>query len=135
MTAEKMLDLVKLFEEEPYHQYLGIKITAYSEGFSQLQVNVRPVLCNLVGTLHGGIIYSLCAIASSLAALSMIKDDKYTVANDFNISVLKSISSGVVSVEGKVLKCGRRLVFVEVKVIDETGQVTAIGRVTKTILP
>lgn len=135
MESDKMSRIVELFESQPYHQYLGLKVIECSDGISQIQINIRPELCNPVGTLHGGIIYSLCAVASSLASLSIIDDGKYTVASDFNISVLKAVPSGKLTVVGKVLKAGKRLVFVEVTVYDEQSVVCAIGRVTKTVLP
>lgn len=135
MISDKMLKLVELFESQPYHQYLGFKVKECSNGFSEIRISVRPELCNPVGTLHGGIIYSLCAIASSLAALSIIDDGKYTVASDFNISVLKAVSSGNVTIAGKVIKAGKRLAFVELTVYDDQSNVCAVGRVTKTVLP
>lgn len=135
MIAERMAKIVELFESQPYHEYLGFKVTECSSGVSQLQLSIRPELCNPVGSLHGGIIYSLCAVASSLAALSIIDDGKYTVANDFNVSVLRAVSSGNVTISGKVLKAGKRLVFVELIVYDDNNRVCAMGRVTKSILP
>ncbi|NMB01715.1 MAG: PaaI family thioesterase [Firmicutes bacterium] len=134
MIADKMLNTVGLFEAQPYHQYLGMRVTACSDGFSQVQIEIRPELCNPVGTLHGGIICSLSAIASSLAALSMLDTSQYTVASDFNISVLRPISSGTIVIEGQVIKAGRRLIFVETKVIDVYGSLAAVGRVTKPVL-
>lgn len=134
MIADKMATIVGLFEMQSYHQYLGFKVTECANGFSRIKVDIRPELRNLGGTMHGGIIYSLCAIASSLAALSVVDEGKYTVASDFNISVVSAISSGTVTIEGKVIKAGKRLMFVEVKVFDEHDKVTALGRVTKSIL-
>jgi uncharacterized protein (TIGR00369 family) len=90
---------------------------------------------NPVGSIHGGVINSLCSVVSSLAALSVVDEDKYTVANDFNISFIKSVSSGKLIFEGKVLKAGRNLVFVETRVKDESGNIVATGRVTKSVIP
>lgn len=134
MISDKMLNVVELFETQPYHQYLGVKVNTCCDGFSEIQIEILPELCNPVGTLHGGIIYSLCAVASSLAALSALDTGQYTVASDFNISVLKPASNGIVIVQGKVIKAGHRLVFVETKVIDAYSCITAVGRVTKSVL-
>lgn len=135
MIAANMQDIVQLFEKQEYHQYLGLKVIVCSEGVCQLQIPICTRIVNLVGTVHGGVIYSLCAIASSLAALSKLEAGQYTVANDFNISVLRGVASGLMTVNARVLKSGRRLVFVEITVNDQEGILVASGRVTKSILP
>lgn len=135
MIKPEMQAVVDLFESQEYHQYLGIKVQDCGDGHCRLKISVHKRITNPVGTVHGGVLYSVCAVASSLAALSSLEQGKYTVANDFNVSVLRGISSGHLTVEGKVLKRGSRLVFVEVAILDSEDNLVAKGRVTKSVMP
>lgn len=135
MIALEMQLIVELFVAQPYHQYLGFKVVECHGGFCQLKIEAHSKILNLMGTVHGGVIYSLCAVASSLAALSTLDSSQYTVASDFNISVLRAVSSGTLSIEARVLKSGAKLVFVQTEVCNEQGKLIASGRVTKCILP
>ena len=121
--------------QDSFFRFLGFEVRSCASGHCLLCLSVHKNILNPVGTVHGGVLNSLCFVAASLAALSVVDLRQFTVANDFNCSIMRGVSSGLLTIEGKVLKAGHRLVFVDILIKDEHGDVVAVSRVTKSILP
>jgi len=135
MIDPKMQRIVEIYMADEFFRFLGFEVKSCTSGHCCLSLSVHKSVLNPAGTVHGGVLNALCSVASSLAALSVVDECQFTVANDFNSSVMRGVSSGTLTIEGKVLKAGKRLVFVETIVKDESGNYVATGRVTKSILP
>ncbi|MBU0992734.1 MAG: PaaI family thioesterase [Proteobacteria bacterium] len=135
MIDSKMQQIIKIYNKDTFFRFLGFEVKSCADGYCLLSFLVHKSILNPAGTVHGGVLNALCSVAASLAALSMIDDCRFTVANDFNSSVMQGVSSGTLTIEGKVLKAGKRLVFVEVFIKDESGNYVAAARVTKSVLP
>ena len=84
----------KMFDQDAFSQWLGIKIVEVSEGNCQLQMPVRSEMLNGFQIAHGGIAYSLAD--SALAFVSNSHGRK-------SLSVETSISHTVSVKEGNVL--------------------------------
>lgn len=126
--------LVESFENLPYHKFIGLKFSRSSEGYGELRVPIRKELLNTNGMLHGGIYYTICDLAASLALVATLTDGYYHATNDINVSILAASTQGTLTVKANVLKSGKRLAFVESKVFNENDELMAVGRVTKTLL-
>jgi acyl-CoA thioesterase len=60
----------KMFDQDAFSQWLGIKIVEVSEGNCQLQMPVRSEMLNGFQIAHGGIAYSLADSALAFASNS-----------------------------------------------------------------
>jgi len=127
--------VIELFMADEFFKFIGLRIQYCGSGRSRVVLPVTDNVKNPAGKVHGGIINAICSAASSLAAMSVLEPGKYTAASDFNSSVFSNVSSGTIICEGSVLKTGKRLIFVETKVMNEEGKLLAAGRVTKAVLP
>src|SRR3954468_6757947 len=52
-------DIFKHLEQEPYAQFLGIKLIEIGEGTATAEIEVKDHMLNTHGTAHGAIIFSL----------------------------------------------------------------------------
>jgi len=84
----------KMFDQDAFSQWLGIKIVEASEGNCQLQMPVRSEMLNGFQIAHGGIAYSLADSALAFASNSHGRK---------SLSVETSISHTVSVKEGNVL--------------------------------
>ena len=84
----------KMFDQDAFSQWLGIKIVEVSEGNCQLQMPVRSEMLNGFQIAHGGIAYSLADSALAFASNSHGRK---------SLSVETSISHTVSVTEGNVL--------------------------------
>ncbi len=131
---EKIEGLVKMFEDVPYHNFMGLKYSQLGEGYGELKLPIRKELLNSNGMLHGGMYYTLCDLGASTALEATLSEGSYYVTNDINVSVISSVNQGTVTVKSEVLKSGKRLAFVESRVYNENDELLAVGRITKTLL-
>ncbi|WP_232696032.1 PaaI family thioesterase [Brevibacillus daliensis] len=51
--------IVETFEQEPYAQYLGIKLIELGEGTATAELEAKDHMLNSHGTVHGAIIFAL----------------------------------------------------------------------------
>ena len=84
----------KMFDQDAFSQWLGIKIVEVSEGNCQLQMPVRSEMLNGFQIAHGGIAYSLADSALAFASNSHGRK---------SLSVETSISHTVSVKEGDIL--------------------------------
>lgn len=132
---DKFEELVKMFENVPYHHFMGLKYSALREGYGELTMQVRKEVLNSNGMLHGGMYYTLCDLGASTALETALPEGHYYVTNDLSVAIMSAVNQGTVTVKSEVLKSGKRLAFVESRVYDEAGNLLAFGKVTKTLLP
>ena len=60
----------KMFKDDTYSQWLGIRLLEVAEGTAHLQMTVRPDMLNGFGVAHGGITYGLADSAFAFACNS-----------------------------------------------------------------
>lgn len=81
----------KLFDKDPFSQWLGIRVERISEGEAVLSMTVRDEMLNGFGTGHGGIAYSLADSAFAFAANSY---GELSVALETHMQYMKPVFSG-----------------------------------------
>ncbi|MEN8929480.1 MAG: hotdog fold thioesterase [Flavobacteriales bacterium] len=87
--ASKIID--KMFLNDPFSQWLGIKRIEEKEGAVVLELTVRKEMLNGFGIAHGGITYSL---ADSALAFSANGYGIQSVSIETSISHTKSVKEG-----------------------------------------
>jgi uncharacterized protein (TIGR00369 family) len=131
---EKIAALAESFENVPYHRFIGLQFAEAGKGFAELKLPVKKEIINSNGVVHGGMYYTLCDLAASAALETTRAEGHYYVTHDINVSVLSSVSTGVLTAKAEVLKSGKRLAFVEARIYNDKDELLAVGRLTKTLL-
>jgi uncharacterized protein (TIGR00369 family) len=135
MTKGALGKLLRIIEDHPYHKFIAFRIEEIGQGNSIISMSPSENTLNFSGFVHGGILYTVLDVAAFLACVSISPDDHLPATTNINVSVMRVISKGYLKVEAKVMKMGRRNCFIESRVIDEDGEVIAIGLITKAIVP
>lgn len=134
MDKEQLAQFVKIIENIPYHQFIGLKILAYNQGFCETQLDISENILNPFGVVHGGIYYTICDVTAFIAASTLLADGSTAVTSDINVSVLSAASEGVLRVRANILKAGKRICFIDARIFDKDENIIAVARVTKTII-
>lgn len=108
--------------EVPFASLCGIEPVSYADGVSRLRLQPQPGLANNHGFLHGGVLSGLLDIGLASAARCSVGLPVVTVS--LQLAFLKA-ARGPVSVEGRVVKSGRSLIFCEGEISDEAGEIVA----------
>ena len=119
------------WREQPIHRYLDLELDEQAGGYCRISMRTSErTLGGVGGSVHGGVLATLVDIASINAIGSLIGPDETMAGTaELNISYLRPALSPVVVTEGRVLKKGRSLVFVDVDCSDGQGTLFAKGRV------
>jgi acyl-CoA thioesterase len=91
---KKVFDaLSKRVDREPYAQLLGLKLKKVDEGYSLVEMTLREEMENIMGSTHGGAIFSLIDEAFETASNS---HGTIAVALNMNVTFTASPSPGAV---------------------------------------
>ncbi len=60
----------KMYNNDPFSQWMGIERIAEAEGYCKLRMTIRPEMCNGFNICHGGIAFSLADSCLAFAANS-----------------------------------------------------------------
>jgi len=119
--AERIVS--RMYDNDFFSQWLGIKIKTVDAGHCQLEMAVRKEMLNGFGIAHGGITYSL---ADSALAFASNSQGRHAV------SVETSISHTAPLVEGDVIlatateeQLGHKIAIYQIKVAKPDG--TLVG--------
>ncbi|EGG23326.1 thioesterase superfamily protein [Cavenderia fasciculata] len=95
---------------------------------------VPKEFCNLLNTLHGGIIASLCDVVSSNAVVLFTNDTKQSFSIDLSINYATAAPLGQpITIVSNVYKIGKKLVFTETTISNTSGVCIAKGTHNKYI--
>ena len=138
MSDDRLLELVAA-GSVAYWQTLGITVEAAHEpGHVTLRLAMRPELgTRRADVMHGGAIGSLVDAAAGAATATLRREDDETwtgqATTDLNVTFLNAATSDLTA-EGRVLRSGRSVAFVQVDVRDAEGKAIAVGRATYMII-
>jgi len=111
---------------------LGYDVTEVTQG--RVVVTARPngTLLNPAGTAHGGLAATMLDTCMGLAIHSTLDKGIGSTTLEFKISLLRPITpeTGLITAEGVVLSCGRRVGTAEGRITDPKGRLLAHGTTT-----
>lgn len=82
-----------------------------------------PEVCNLYGAAHGGLIYTCCDVAAGGSAAFLMEKKPVTVSS--SVHYLRSITTGPVRAEAKLVRAGRQMYYYNIEVTDGNGKLSA----------
>lgn len=101
-----------------YLEFLGFKLIAWKQGYSKLEMPVRPEHRNTVGYLHGGVIASLLDIAGAVAGSFGISEKFVSVTINLNCNYMSPLQGNRVIAEGELVRTTNTLFFAQAKILD-----------------
>ncbi len=117
-----------MMEKDLFSQWLGISVLEIKEGYSKIQMQVRPEMINGLGTVHGGIAFSF---ADSAFAFACNNRNNLSVALDTSINFIKTIFVGdVLIAEVKEIHNGRSTGLYQVTITNQNENIVAMFKGT-----
>jgi uncharacterized protein (TIGR00369 family) len=113
-------------------QTLGYDITAAESGHVVVTAMPTGAHLNPAGTVHGGLSATLLDSCMGLAIQSTLDRGVSSTTLEFKISLLRPITpeTGLITAEGRVLTCGRRIGTAEGRITDAQDRLLAHGTTT-----
>ncbi len=126
IQAQQVVD--HMMQHDLFSQWLGISVLDIKEGYSKIQMTVRPEMINGFGIVHGGIAFSL---ADSAFAFACNNRNNLSVALDTTCNFTKSTYPGdVLMAEAKELHNGRSTGLYLITVTNQKEEQVALFKGT-----
>ena len=85
-------------------------------------MEVHPDGLNIMGMIHGGLLYSLADVVTGLTARA---DGRKYVTQSAHVNFIGNVSQGRVTARGILVRRGRVITIVRGEVTDENGKLLA----------
>ena len=116
--------------QTPFHQWLLPELLEVDEqvGSVRLRLQVRPEFCRLPGRpeLHGAIVAAMVDISGHAAIAAKVHHSVATI--DMRVDYLRLASGTELVAVATVVKVGRTIGVVDVRISDDQERLVAIGR-------
>lgn len=105
---------LRQIESLPLHRYLGMGRIETEPDAAWFVLEVGDHSANPGGSLHGGVIATLCDVACYAALQSSLRAGEDAVTHDLHVSVMRAARRGDrVRFHARLIKRGRSLAFLE----------------------
>jgi uncharacterized protein (TIGR00369 family) len=134
MTSPRRELLRQLFEERiPFNRVLGLKLLEADNGKSKLEFPFKEDLIGnfALGILHGGVISAVLDVAGGCAVQASFKEEDpfYSMGTvDMRIDFLRPGKGERFIATGQVMRPGRILSTTRMELVNEKGELLAIGQ-------
>ena len=92
-------------------EVIGLIFTKKEKGFSRSELNINDSHLNPYDTLHGGVVYSMADTGMGGALSTLLEEDERCSTLEIKINYLKSMRSGKLVCDTKVIHKGKVLLF------------------------
>ncbi len=126
MDSQKLLKAMT--DHDKFSEWLGLEVLEVREGYAKLQAVIRPEMMNGVGSVHGGVTFSM---ADSAFAFSCNMYNNISVALDVHISFTKAGREGdVFTIESQEISSTKRTGIYDIKVTNQHNELIALFKGT-----
>jgi uncharacterized protein (TIGR00369 family) len=109
----------------PVAHLIGFEAKEIGDGRATVTLTVGPQHANPMGTLHGGILCDIADAAMGMAFASTITPEESFTTVELKINFFRPVWEACLKAQGKVVRRGRSLGYVECEITDERGQLVA----------
>jgi len=109
----------------PVAHLIGFEAKEIGDGRATVTLTAGPQHANPMGTLHGGILCDIADAAMGMAFASTITPEESFTTVELKINFFRPVWEGCLKAQGKVVRRGRSLGYVECEITDERGQLVA----------
>ena len=127
LTVERVQELIT---RGPYHQWLGLKVTAVHDDGIELRATWREewVVNPERRYTHGGVLAALVDVGADWAMVK--KTGRGVPTIDMRVDYHAAAMPGDLTVRGKIVRMGGQFSTAEAHVFDAAGKLLASGRGT-----
>jgi acyl-CoA thioesterase len=119
IDAQRVVD--HMMQNDLFSQWLGIAVLDIKDGYSKIQMTVRPEMINGLGTVHGGIAFSFADSAFAFACNN----------RDTSINFIKPIFvSDTLTAEAKEIHNGRSTGLYHITITNQDNYIVALFKGT-----
>ena len=111
------------FENDRFATSNGMRLVELRPGFAKTSLQVDQRHLNSIGTVHGGVIFTLADFSFGAAVKT---GGKVAPAISTNLSFLKATRSGTLYAEAIEISRSRKLSVCTVRVTNEAGELVAL---------
>lgn len=110
----------------PLFAFFGIAVESIEPGRAVLSLSVKPELIQGAGVAAGGVLATLLDEAMAHAIVPTLKDGQRCATVELSTRYYAPVKQGQrLTAEARVVRAGRRVVFVEGTIADERGEPVA----------
>lgn len=145
LRGEALIEhLREIFHQTPLHALLGFEFHETpapqpgEPGVVRVSMPVRESAFNASGNLHGGAIATLIDVAAGACAARASGFDPVTqslVTADLHVRYLGRPKGDRILAEARLMRAGRMLIVVEIRVTDPLGSVIAFSDFSAMVVP
>ena len=121
-------------QEAPVGHLIGFEAKESAEGRAVVTLSAGPQHANPMGTLHGGILCDIADAAMGIAFASTLAPDESFTTIELKINFFRPVWEAALKAEGKVVKRGSSVGYVECEITDEKGRQVAKAASTCMVL-
>ena len=119
-------------EGMPVGKLIGFKLAEAGDGRAVVTLETGPQHANPMGTLHGGILCDIADAAMGIAFNSTLDSTESFTTVELKINFFRPVWKAVLQAEGRVIRRGKTVGYVECQVTDENGR--AVAKASSTCL-
>lgn len=109
----------------PLTDMMHIRRVSSENGRASFELTLKPEILNPYGVLAGPAVYAMVDYSMGAATASLLTDGRYCATIEIKISYFASVRSGVVRCDTEVIRPGKRVMFLESKVRDDSARLVA----------
>ena len=120
-------NLVKMFSKSP-QTTLGIKkiiLLDTKNGIAKATYSAKKNMCHSGNIVQGGFITGWLDAIMALACMSKLGSDVLVLSLEIKTTFIKSVNPGDVFVEGKIIRAGKSIAFLEGELRDKQNKLLA----------
>ncbi len=123
----------EVVKNTPYLKLLGIELVELESEKAVMSLEMQEKLRQPHGLLHGGATASIIDTAMAFAVVTCLTDEEKASTVDLTVQYLRPHTEGKIICTAKILRAGKRLLFVSAEVFNEQGKLiaTALSTYTK----
>ena len=104
---------------------IGFEAKEIAEGRAILTLTAGPQHANPMGTLHGGVLCDIADAAMGIAFASTLGPDESLTTVELKINFFRPVWEARLQAEGKVVRRGSMMGYMECEITDEQGRLVA----------
>jgi uncharacterized protein (TIGR00369 family) len=118
----------------PVGRLIGFEIKEGADGRAVVTLAAGSHHANPMGTLHGGILCDIADAAMGIAFASTLAPDESFTTIELKINFFRPVWRALLRAEGKVVRRGSRVGYVECEITDENDRMVAKAASTCMVL-
>lgn len=118
----------------PVARLIGFEAKEAADGRGVVTLAVGPQHANPMGTLHGGILCDIADMAMGMAFASTLAPGESFTTIELKINFFRPVWEAALKAEGKVVRRGNAVGYVECEITDESARLVAKAASTCMVL-